>query len=426
MQPTIYSLTEHQLSQHRIDKDALFVIHRLRGAGFSAYLVGGCVRDLLINVTPKDFDISTSAKPEEIKRLFGRQCILIGRRFRLAHLHFGKKILEVSTFRAGEMTQDLILQDNVWGTEQEDVLRRDFTINGLFYDSESQTVIDYVGGWKDLQERVLHTIGDPEIRFQQDPVRMIRLLKFQARLGFKASNVVQAGLQKCLHEITKSSPARILEELLRMLESCSSARFFELMLESGLFARLCPKLSSCLESSFGPKILSYLVAADQINKKSTRFPVERPVLVASIIYPLLEEEIKKELLQQDKIPNQGEIFTAANVITRDIILSSFAHFPRRISTIMAYILATQFRLTPLKAKRQHHVRLFKIREFPQALRLLKIRAMVDPELQDVYISWRENFRAFLRQEEQSHHLRPSHRHSKPKARSFAAAESNNI
>lgn len=421
MQPTTYSFDEHQLNQNLIDKDALFVIHRLRQAGHSAYLVGGCVRDLLTSTTPKDFDISTSARPEEIKRLFGRQCILIGRRFRLAHLRFGKKILEVSTFRAGEMTEDLIVQDNVWGTEQEDVLRRDFTINGLYYDPEEQTVIDYVGGWKDLQERTLHTIGDPKIRFQQDPVRMIRLLKFQARLGFKASSEVELGLNDCLPEITKSSPARVLEELFRMMESCASGKFFKMMLDSGLCSRLSPKLAAELGGPFGPAIFDYLSAADQINKNATRFPIERAVLAASILFPLLEADLHAQFIKQGTIPNQGEIFTAAHTLTRDIMVASFTHFPRRISSAIAYILVTQFRFTPFKSKRQHHIRLFRIREFPQALRLLKIRATVDPSLQNIYIGWRENFRTFLRQDEHSpHHHRPkSERHS------YASLESKN-
>lgn len=419
MQPTTYSFDQHQLNQSLIDKDALFVIHRLRQAGHSAYLVGGCVRDLLTGTTPKDFDISTAARPEEIKKLFGRQCILIGRRFRLAHLRFGKKILEVSTFRAGEMTEDLIVHDNVWGTEQEDVLRRDFTINGLYYDPETQEVIDYVGGWKDLQERTLHTIGDPRVRFQQDPVRMIRLLKFQARLGFKASSEVESGLNDCLPEITKSSPARVLEELFRMMESCASAKFFKMMLESGLCSRLSPKLAEQLGGPFGSSILTYLAAADQINKNAARFPIERPVLAASFLFPLFEEELHKQFTKQGLSPNQGEIFTAAHDLTRDIMVASFSHFPRRISAAITYILATQYRLTPLKSRRQHHTRLFRIREFPQALRLLKIRATVDQNLQNIYIDWRENFRNFLRHEEHA----PSRRRPKSERHSAGALES---
>lgn len=400
MQPRIYN-TDLNFEKTLVDRDALYVIHRLKEAGFLAYLAGGAVRDMLLGRLPKDFDISTSARPEEIKRLFGRQCILIGRRFRLAHVRFGHKILEVSTFRTGEMTGDLITQDNVWGTEQEDVLRRDFTINGLFYDPEEHAVIDYIGGWEDIQKGILHTIGDPEVRFKQDPVRMIRLLKFQARFHFTISKEVENGVQACLSEISKSSPARVLEEMFRMMESCASSRFFELMLESGLMERLFPALTVAFRGPQGKKMLRYLEACDAINKQSAKFPIERSVLTSALIFPLLEEAIANEG------PNLhlGDILGITSAQIRDTILASFYHFPRRISGIMSYVLSMQYRLTPLKAKKQHPSRLFRIREFPMALRLLKIRAMVNPELQNTYISWRENFRNFLRQEE--HH---THRH----------------
>lgn len=406
MDPIIYS---SHFSKTLIDRDALQVIHRLKEAGYTAYLVGGGVRDLLLNRTPKDFDISTSAKPEEIKRLFGRQCILIGRRFRLAHIRFGHKVLEVSTFRTGEMTEDLITHDNVWGSEQEDVLRRDFTINGLFYDPESQEVIDYVGGWEHLKEGTLHTIGNPEVRFKQDPVRMIRLLKFQARFGFSISQEVSEGLKACLSEINKSSPARVLEEMFRMMESCAAFRFFELMLESGLMHLLLPSLAEAFNGAHGKTMLQYLQAVDSVNKQASKFPIERPVLTAALIYPLLENEVIALAKDLNHPPHLGDVLSVTASLTRSVIIGSFTHFPRRIVAIMNYILSTQYRLTPLKAKRQHSLRLFKIREFPMALRLLKIRALIDPKLQEVYIQWRENYRQFIRHEERHvHRHRPSH------------------
>lgn len=415
MQPTIYS--EISFSQGHIDRDALYVIHRLKEAGFIAYLVGGGVRDLLLNRTPKDFDISTSAKPEEIKRLFGRQCILIGRRFRLAHVRFGHKILEVSTFRTGETSEDLITHDNVWGSEQEDVLRRDFTINGLFYDPENHSVIDYVGGWQDLQEGILHTIGEPEVRFKQDPVRMIRLLKFQARFGFKISEAVLKGLKSCLPEINKSSPARVLEEMFRMMESCAAFRFFELLLESGLMDLLLPSLAHAFKGPHGNRMLCYLEAIDTVNKQATRFPIERPILTAALLFPLLEDEISRQSKEGNRTLHLGEILGITSTLVRDIILSSFTHFPRRISATMGYVLSTQYRLTPLKAKRQHTIRLFRIREFPMALRLLKIRAIINPKLRDVYIQWRESYREFIRHEDHSHRHRTS-----PERKSYEVME----
>ncbi|HAB99553.1 MAG TPA: polynucleotide adenylyltransferase PcnB, partial [Parachlamydiales bacterium] len=165
MQPKIYTVDEHRILPEKIDSHAFYVIEKLRDAGHSAYLVGGGVRDLLLGQKPKDFDVSTSASPEEIKALF-RNAILIGRRFRLAHIRFGQKIIEVATFRSGDTeAPDLIVRDNVWGSEEEDVLRRDFTINGLFYNPREQTVIDYVQGYPDLEQRILRTIGQPDLRF---------------------------------------------------------------------------------------------------------------------------------------------------------------------------------------------------------------------------------------------------------------------
>ena len=175
------------LDRAAIDPDADRVVRKLTRAGYKAYLVGGCVRDLLVNRTPKDFDVATSATPNEIKATF-RNSRIIGRRFRLAHVFFGSKIIEVSTFRANPRDEDdhdlLIRRDNVFGSETEDARRRDFTINGLFYDVEREEVIDHVGGLADLEAKLLHTIGDPDIRFQEDPVRMLRAIKFAARLGF--------------------------------------------------------------------------------------------------------------------------------------------------------------------------------------------------------------------------------------------------
>ena len=172
----------------------------LQNAGHTAYLVGGSVRDLLLGLHPKDFDISTSAKPEEIKRLFQRHCLLIGRRFRLAHIRYENKIFEVSTFRAGDTTSSsLIVHDNQWGNEEEDVLRRDFTTNALFYDPSKETILDYVGGVEDTKRGLLKTVGDPEARFRQDPVRMIRMLKFQARFGFRCDDRALAAMKKVRH-----------------------------------------------------------------------------------------------------------------------------------------------------------------------------------------------------------------------------------
>lgn len=411
MQPTIYKATDHDIDHSLIDRDALYVIERLRHAGHSAYLVGGSVRDLLLKKKPKDFDISTSARPEQVKKIFQRQCLLIGRRFRLAHIRFGHKVIEVATFRSGDNESDLILQDNVWGNEEEDVLRRDFTMNGLFYDPFNHSVIDYVGGWDDIHKNIIRTIGNPDVRFKQDPVRMIRLLKFQSRFDFTPSPKTHQALIECRHEIVKSSPARVLEEIFRMLESCAAAPFFKNLHKTHFLELLFPAINEVVQKDKGEELFKYLEAADAINIKAAKFPIERPVLASCFLFPILEMEIKNRFLREGHTPHLGDIITTIGGLTKTYILSAFSHFPRRISALMTYVLSTQYRLTPLKEKKPHYPRLFRVREFPLALRFLKIRAMVHPELQDIYIQIRENFRHFLRHEERklAHSHTPKHR-----------------
>lgn len=403
--PVIYSDTEHFIDRAAVDPDALNVIHRLRAHGYSAYLVGGGVRDLLLGHTPKDFDISTSARPEQIKKVFGRQCLLIGRRFRLAHIRFGHKILEVATFRAGEMNDGLILQDNVWGTEEEDVMRRDFTINGLLYDPETHVVIDHVGGWEDIRSKTLRSIGEPEVRFKQDPVRMIRLLKFKARYGFEIDPKDLSALKECRTELLKSSPARVLEEWLRMLESKASAPFTKLMIEHELLPLLFPQLIHEFTGPNGPEMLRFLEACDHENKKAVNYPIERPVLVAALLYPLLEKQVYAQQRVEGQKCHFGDIMNLTYELIKQQVFNAFSHFPRRISATTSYVLSQQFKLLPFGEKKQHLVRLFKVREFPQALRLLKLRSLVYPQLKELYLNWREHYRHFL--ESSDHQAHPS-------------------
>lgn len=401
MQPKIYHIGDHEIDPSLIDADAIYVIHRLRQAGYETYLVGGSVRDLLIKKKPKDFDISTSAKPEEIKQVFGRSCLLIGRRFRLAHLRFGHKIIEVATFRSGENDSDLIVHDNLWGSAEEDVIRRDFTINGLYYDPETHTVIDYAGGWKDIQQRVLRTIGDPISRFKQDPVRMIRLLKFQARFGFIVEEQTQQALLKCQEEIIKSSSARILEEMLRMLESGAAAPFFRLMTTSGLLEPLFPALNYFLEGKHSDIMYSYLTAIDSIHQHENKKTINRSILTACLVYPILEQEIRSKYRSLQ--PTFAQIVTLASSVIHGIIDSSFSRFPKRMTMEAHYILATQYRLTPLGEKKPPHTKAIHNREFDLALNFLKIRSIVDEKLIETYHWWQRIYQQTGREEERHGH-----------------------
>jgi poly(A) polymerase len=247
--------TMPSLDRAAIDPDADRVVRKLTRAGHKAYLVGGCVRDLLVARKPKDFDVATSATPNEIKATF-RNCRIIGRRFRLAHVFFGSKIIETSTFRANPRDEDdhdlLIRRDNVFGTETEDARRRDFTINGLFYDVEREEVIDHVGGLADLDGKLVRTIGDPDIRFQEDPVRILRAIKFAARLDFGFEPGTWRALLRWRGEISKCAPPRLLEEIHRLMRGGAARRSFELMVETGVLAVLSPYLAGLLEGDGAP------------------------------------------------------------------------------------------------------------------------------------------------------------------------------
>ncbi len=241
------------IAHELIDQDADGVVRRLSQGGHQAYLVGGCVRDLLLNRNPKDFDVSSSATPNEIKRLF-RNCRIIGRRFRLAHIFFGSKIIETATFRANPRANAdgdaelLIHRDNVWGTDTEDAMRRDFTINGLFYDVEEEIVIDHVEGLADLKRRLIRTIGEPGVRFQEDPVRMLRAIKFAARLGFNVEDETYRAILEHRADIRKCSQPRVLEELYRLLRGGAARRSIELLGETGIISCLSDHMASLFQA----------------------------------------------------------------------------------------------------------------------------------------------------------------------------------
>jgi len=390
--PRIYSSQDHLIDPAHLDPDALQIVARLRNAGYEAYIVGGSVRDLLAQKTPKDFDISTSALPEEIKKVFQRQCIIIGRRFRLAHIRYGHKIFEVATFRRGENEDDLITHDNEWGTAAEDVARRDFTINGLFYDSSNHTIIDYVGGVEDVKKKLIRCIGDPPTRFKQDPVRMIRLLKFRARTGFEIDEKAREALLQCREEIAKSSSARLLEELLRMLESGAASPFLMLMAESRLLELLVPPLAHFVFSNHGQELFKYVSMADRINQNSPKQPIDRSILLACLLYPILEVELNHQYIAQQRTPHIGDVMTLTSHVIHAVLNESFSHFPRRLSTTAAFILTTQYRLTPFSGRRHPRPKMIRMKEFDLALKFLKIRALVNPEHMDAYQFWKNLYR----------------------------------
>lgn len=375
MHPKRLSFKEHGIQPDLFDTHALSSISKLQQAGFQAYVVGGSIRDLLLGLIPKDFDISTSAKPEDIKRLFSRQCLLIGKRFRLAHLRFGPKIIETATFRSGDSTDSLIIRDNVWGTEEDDVFRRDFTMNALFYDPSQQMIIDYIGGVQDVHNKLLKTIGNPWVRFRQDPVRMLRCLKFKARFNFECEEKTEQAMKECAREIVKSSEARVLEELLKMLESTKAAPFFELLEEYHFLEMLLP----CFHHFFtGKKALqahTYLHVIDSYmtTHKET---MSRPVLLSALIFPILEQEVLHLSRDRQSPLALGEIYHLTETLLKGIQSSSFVHFPKKLLHDTYMVLANQFRLTPIQSKQKKQIRFTSEEDKTIALAFLDVRREV--------------------------------------------------
>ncbi|MFO0665243.1 MAG: polynucleotide adenylyltransferase PcnB [Polyangiaceae bacterium] len=311
------------LDEDRIDPDAAKVVRRLERSGFQAYLVGGCVRDLLLGGKPKDYDVATSARPEDVRGLF-RNCRIIGRRFRLAHVMFGGrsygrgsgggggvnggvKIVEVATFRRmpHELTalgasasdasgdEDLIIRnDNVFGEAHEDALRRDFTINALFYDLDRRQVLDWCGGMEDIKQRVIRTIGEPSVRFREDPIRILRAIKFASRLDLGLDPTLYESAVFHREELAKAAKARVFEEILRLLRGGASSRSIYLLWEIGAMAVLLPELSAYLDDDEGTgggsaRIYRRLRAVDKLTK--SRGAIDDIALWTTLLYEPMKE-----------------------------------------------------------------------------------------------------------------------------------------
>lgn len=280
-QPIILKRAEHSISRQMVSPNALRVLYRLRDNGYTACLVGGCVRDLLLGREPKDFDIATNATPGELKRIF-RNCRLVGRRFRLAHIHFRDELIEVATFRASaadvELEEDgesgadavedaaadadrqalilksdegMLLRDNLFGSPEEDAWRRDFTVNALSYNIADFSIVDYVGGVEDLNLGVIRTIGDPWVRFTEDPVRMLRALRFSAQLGFSIEKSCRQALVEMAGRICQAAPPRLFDELMKMFLCGEGEQCYQLLRQCGLFGALFPFLEEWLAREDG-------------------------------------------------------------------------------------------------------------------------------------------------------------------------------
>ena len=302
-EPVIVPRAEHPISRRDIDADALKVLYRLNESGYTAYLVGGSVRDLLLSRRPKDFEIGTSAHPYQVKKLF-RNCWIIGRRFRLAHVRFGLKAIEVATFRkiipagseaepseappsphATDAADLLIKHDNTFGTPEEDAFRRDFTINALFYDIANFSIIDYVGGLQDLKDGLLRCIGDPNDRFQEDPVRMLRAIVMASRLGFRIDEPVVKAIAKHRKLMATASPARMIEEYYKILRSGAAEVTFRALAEHRLLEPVTPEIQ---RGAKNVALWDGLAALDAYRRKFESAPatMRNPILLGTLLLPL--------------------------------------------------------------------------------------------------------------------------------------------
>ncbi len=342
-EPLIIQRTQHSLSRARISDNALKVLDRLKEAGYASLLVGGCVRDLLLGREPKDFDVVTDARPEEIKKVF-HSARLIGRRFRLAHVRFGRDIIEVATFRAAPAPEDASERhdNNIFGTQEEDARRRDFTVNALYYDVDENTVIDYVGGAKDLERGVLRIIGDPAARYREDPVRMLRAIRFAANLGFNIDPQTADPIREYGPQLLQVPPARMFEEVLKLFQGGYAVQTYELLRTHGLFRFLFPLTEDSLaneEHGFPRTLVPHALANTDV-----RVAEDKPVTPAFLFAALLWEPVR---LRAATRTAQGmrplEAFErAAEEVLRDEL--KHVMLPRRFSVPMREIWSMQLRL----------------------------------------------------------------------------------
>ena len=377
------------LPHDSFDSDAMRVYRRLCSFHHTTYFVGGCIRDLLLRKIPKDFDIVTSARPNQVKNIF-RNSRLIGRRFRLVNVFFGSKIIEVTTFRRtpwrnGEPNDPeymLLHRDNVFGTDEEDARRRDFTINALFYSPQERTVIDYVNGMEDLQMGKVRAIGDPEIRFCEDPVRIIRALKLQACLNFEIVPETRAAIQKHVFKLSQSASPRILLEMEKILRSGTSLNCFDVMAHASIFSIIAPDLHNAWHANGGDNQWLYdtLQGLDRLSFKK-RQGISRAVLLAGICFPII---IDKWKTRSHKKP-PGDLFCKQNLgpLVTDLSIS------RKLLDKISQIIRAQFYFDKNCGKRNGYRRILKSSYFPEALDFLYIRSRNVKESRSVYKFWKQ-------------------------------------
>jgi poly(A) polymerase len=354
----ILSRSEHCISRDDIDDHALKVLYRLHNAGYQACLVGGAVRDLLLGHTPKDFDVATDATPEQVSKLF-RNCRLIGRRFRLAHVHFGRQVIEVATYRAShDLTQSgvqdetgRIVRDNVFGALADDVWRRDFTANALYYDISDFSVIDYVGGYEHIKQRRLHLIGDAETRYREDPVRMLRALRFSAKLDFEIDGASKKPIHTLGHLLTDIPAARLYEEVLKLFHSGHAVRSFELLMEYDLLKYLFPDAAKSITQDESVKQMLITAMKNTDERICNDMRVTPAFLLAALLWHPVDSGVHK--LIENGMPYSVAIQKVATRVLSQQVAS--VSIPKRFTSTMRDIWGLQTRFHYRTGKRAQSV-----------------------------------------------------------------------
>ncbi|MHA7840383.1 MAG: polynucleotide adenylyltransferase PcnB [Gammaproteobacteria bacterium] len=367
----------HGISRQQISHNAMKVLYRLHRANKKAYLVGGSVRDLLLGREPKDYDVATDAKPEEVRKLF-RNCRLIGRRFRLAHVHFHREIIEVATFRAHSQQplkeqhhSGMILRDNVYGTVEEDALRRDFTINALYYDIANFSVVDFTGqGIKDLNAGLIRIIGEPAQRYKEDPIRMLRAIRFAAKLGFTIEPQSEKPISELASLLQAVPKARLFDELTKIFSCGNSESAFVLLHQQGLLETLFPEVNDCLNGENHQQVHQFLlhVFRNTDHRMNDDKPITPAFILAALMwYPLLSK--------QCALQAQGESFHPALEQALNTTINSHTQqlaIPRRFLTFIREVWMLQSRLEKRHPKQV--IRLLHHRRFRAAYDFLLLRA----------------------------------------------------
>lgn len=348
-QGRVYTRSEHNISRSQMSENAVKVLYRLKKSGYEAYLVGGCVRDLLLGHEPKDFDVATDASPEQVRKVF-RNCRLIGRRFRLAHVHFGREIIEVATFRSSDTDDNKeqkvhedgrLLRDNVFGAIEDDVWRRDFTVNALYYNIRDFSIIDYTGGMQDHSAGVLKLIGDPVTRYREDPVRMLRAVRFAVKLGFTLDKSTEQPIFELAHLLKGIPAARLYDEALKMFLSGKGVQTFEMLRHYGLFEALFPQADHCLNSEQDdfPRVF----IAKALENSDKRIADEKSVTPYFLISAFLWESVQS-LAKKQMLEGEGESFAyqnaASEVISNQVKSISI---PKRVTQSMREVWLLQAR-----------------------------------------------------------------------------------